>query len=116
MNYSSDASGGSGMIPRRLGRVAIISSVGGRRPTCLGLPAGGVVDKVLWCLRKHYFFSYRVMVAVAAGAGVLEDRDAQGRGAQAPLCGRQGLILASWQILRRRPLLGQRTLGRRSTR
>ena len=62
------------MIPRRLSRVAIISSIGGLRPTCLGLPAGGVVDKGLWLLRKNYFFSYRLLVVVAAGDGMLKGR------------------------------------------
>lgn len=62
------------MIPRRLGRVAIISSIGGLRPTCLGLPAGGVVDKGPWFLRKHCFLLHRLLVAVAAGDGMLEDR------------------------------------------
>ena len=62
------------MIPRRLGRVAITSSIGGLRPTCLGLLAGGVVDKRLWVLRKRCFFSYRVLVGVPAGDGMLKDR------------------------------------------
>ena len=73
VNYSTDWTGGNGMIPRRLGRVAIISSIGGLRPTSLGLPAGGVVDNRLLSLRKHCFFSYRLLVAVAAGGRMLKD-------------------------------------------
>ena len=41
---------------------------------CLGLPGGGVVDKGRWFLRKHCFFSYRLLAAVAAGDGMLKDR------------------------------------------
>ena len=74
INYSTDVSGGNGMNPRRLRRVAIISSIGGLGPTCLDLPSGRVVDKSLWFLRKHCFFSYRLLVAVAAGDGELKDR------------------------------------------
>ena len=72
-NMSIYFMGGNDMIPRRLGRVAIISSIGGLRPTCLGLPAGGVVDKGPCFLRKHCFLSHRLLVAVAAGDGMLKD-------------------------------------------
>ena len=74
MSCSTDVSGGNNMIPRRLSRVAIISSIGGLRPACLGLPAGGVVDKCLRLLRKNQVFSYRLLVAVAAGDGMLKGR------------------------------------------
>ena len=36
--------------------------------------AGGVVDKRLWLLRKHCFFSCRLLVGVPAGDGMLKDR------------------------------------------
>ena len=36
--------------------------------------AGGVVDKRLWLLRKHRFFSCRLLVGVPASDGVLKDR------------------------------------------
>ena len=72
-NYSTDGTGGNDMVPRQLGRVAIISSIGGLRPTGLGLPAGGVVDRSLLLLRKHCFFSFRLLVAVAAGDGMIKD-------------------------------------------
>ena len=35
--------------------------------------AGGVVDKRLWFLRKHCFFSCRLLVGVPAGDGMLKD-------------------------------------------
>ena len=73
-NYSIYFTGGNDMMPRRLCRVAIISSIGGLRPTCLGLPAGGVVDNGPCFLRKHYFLSHGLLVALAAGDGMLKDR------------------------------------------
>ena len=36
--------------------------------------AGGVVDKRLWFLRKHYFFSCRLLLGVPAGDGMLKHR------------------------------------------
>ena len=66
------------MSPRRLGRVAIISSIGGLRPTCLGLPAGDVVNKGPWFLREHCFLSHRLLLAVAAGDGMLKNRQLVG--------------------------------------
>ena len=73
MDDSTGGPGGNDMIPRRLSPVAIMSSIGGLRPACLGFLAGGVVDKGLW-LRKHYCFSYRLLVAVAACEGMLKGR------------------------------------------
>ena len=36
--------------------------------------AGGVGDKRLWLLRKHCFFSCRLLVGAPAGDGMLKDR------------------------------------------